>query len=91
MQVLFGVGDGYEHERIIALNLRISGVLKSVYRLVSNVKGLVSNVKAFMARTYHGLGKKHLERYLDEYCYRYNRRLWQDQLFNRFLAVCVNT
>lgn len=79
-----GFGDDYEHERIIALNLDISGVLKSVHRLVSNVK-------AFIAGTYHGLGKKHLESYLGEYCYRYNRRFWQDQLFNRLLTACINT
>jgi len=36
-----------------------------------------------------GLDKKHLQAYLDEFCYRFNRRKWQDQLFNRLLHACA--
>jgi len=32
----------------------------------------------------------HLQSYLDEYCYRFNRRFWQNLLFERLLTVCVN-
>lgn len=51
---------------------------------------LVSNAKAFIAGTYHGLGRKHLQAYLDEFCYRFNRRFWEDQLFERLLYSCVS-
>jgi transposase-like protein len=49
---------------------------------------VVSNAKAFIAGTYHGLGKKHLQRYLDEFCYRFNRRRFTLQHFNRTLFAC---
>jgi ribosomal protein L37AE/L43A len=50
---------------------------------------VVSNVKAFIAGTYHGLDDIHLQAFLDEFCYRFNRRRWLDQLFARTLNACV--
>ena len=32
-----------------------------------------------------------LIRYLTEYCYRFNRRLWESQLFGRLLKAVINT
>lgn len=52
---------------------------------------IISNAKAFIGGTYHGLGKKHLQPYLDEYCYRFNRRRFKGQLFNRLLNACAST
>lgn len=52
---------------------------------------IVSNLKAFITGTYHGLDKKHLQRYFDEFCYRFNRRRFGNQLFNRLLDACVST
>ena len=48
-----------------------------------------SNLKAFIAGTFHGLDKKHLQRYFDEFAYRFNRRRFHDQLFSRLLKACV--
>jgi len=52
---------------------------------------IVSNVKAFIAGTYHGLDVKHLQAYLNEYAYRFNRRKFKGELFNRLLHCCANT
>ena len=52
------------------------------------VHKVISNAKAYIMGTYHGLGKKHLQSYLSEYCYRFNRRFWQNQLFDRLLEAC---
>jgi hypothetical protein len=49
------------------------------------------NLKASIAGTYHGLDKKHLQLHLDEFCYRFNRRHFGNQLFNRLLGVCAST
>jgi transposase-like protein len=51
----------------------------------------VSKLKAFIIGTYHGLDKKHLQRYFDEFCWRFNRRRFGNQLFNRLLEACVST
>lgn len=50
---------------------------------------IVSNAKAFINGTYHGLDEKHLDFYLAEFCYRFNRRFALDQLFNRLLFSCT--
>ena len=50
---------------------------------------LISNAKAFIQGTFHGLDEKHLQRYLDEFCYRFNRRAFKGQGFFRLLAACA--
>lgn len=52
---------------------------------------IISNAKAFIAGTFHGLDQKHLQRYLHEFCYRFNRRFFADELFNRILNSCVSS
>jgi len=52
---------------------------------------LVSNMKAFMLGTYHGVHSKHLQAFFDEFCYRFNRRFWQAQLFPRTLNACLSS
>jgi hypothetical protein len=58
-------------------------LLHWVHMLISNVK---SNIKGI----YHGVSIKHVARYLSEFCYRFNRRAWENQLFDRILNACLN-
>lgn len=48
----------------------------------------ISNMKALICGTYHGVTKEHLQEYLDEFNFRYNRRNFGEHLFER-LAVAV--
>ena len=50
----------------------------------------ISNAKAFVLGTFHGLDKKCLQMYLDEYCYRFSRRYFGADLLER-LALAVAT
>jgi len=50
----------------------------------------IRNSKAFITGTFHGLNSKHMQAYLDEYCYRFNRRFFEGQLFNKLLNACVS-
>jgi len=67
---------------------------RKIYNVKSQPKHLhwlhiiISNVKAFIGGTFHGLDKKHLQRYLDEFCYRFNRRQSKRSLFSRLLFAC---
>ncbi len=74
----------YNHTTFADINTHIADILKSVHTLIGNVK-------AFITGTYHGLDKKYFQNYLNEYCYRFNRRFWQNQLFGRLLDTCINT
>lgn len=66
------------------------------YPIVSGEKPLpwvhtiISNAKTFCLGTYHRFGQKHLQAYLDEFCYRLNRRFWENQLFDRLLSACID-
>lgn len=50
---------------------------------------IISNLKSFLTGTYHGVPDKHLQAYIDEFSYRFNRRFWQNQLFARTVTACV--
>ncbi len=49
----------------------------------------VSLAKAFILGTYHGVSKKHLQRYLDEFCYRFNRRFKEISIHESLIRACV--
>ncbi len=49
----------------------------------------ISNAKRFLLGTYLGVSHKHLQRYLDEFCYRFNRRAWEKQITMRLLTACI--
>ena len=51
---------------------------------------VISNAKAFILGTYHGLPKKYLQAYLDEYCFRFSRRDFGPRLLQR-LTLAVGT
>jgi transposase-like protein len=49
----------------------------------------ISNFKSLVLGTYHGISGRYVQDYLDEYCYRLNRRFWEDQIPRRLLGLCV--
>lgn len=51
---------------------------------------LISNAKAIHIGTHHGVSNQHLQKYLSEFCYRFNRRYQQNTLFDRLLCACLN-
>jgi transposase-like protein len=50
---------------------------------------VISNAKTFINGTFHGLDAKHLQRYLDEFCYRFNRRWFPQGIFPRLVNACL--
>jgi transposase-like protein len=50
---------------------------------------VISNAKAFIEGTFHGLDRIHLQRYLDEFCYRFNRRWMASGVFSRLVIACA--
>jgi transposase-like protein len=51
----------------------------------------ISNAKRFLLGTYHGVSPDRLQSYLDEYCYRFNRRGWLLQIPERLLNCALST
>jgi len=50
----------------------------------------IANAKRTLLSIYHKIKKKHLENYLNEFCYKLNRRYFGERLFDR-LAVAIIT
>ncbi len=78
--------QGYRHERFV-----IKGSGKKAHDLLKWVHIIAGNAKAWINGTFHGIDKKHLQSYLDEFCYRLNRRFHENELLDRVLFACVNS
>jgi hypothetical protein len=49
----------------------------------------IGNLKTFLLGTFHGVTGKYLQEYLNEFCYRYNRRFVEKQIPNRLLNLAI--
>ena len=54
------------------------------------VNTLTSNLKRFLLSTYHGVHPHYRQAYLAEFAYRFNRRYWPHEAFDRLLFACLN-
>jgi len=52
---------------------------------------LIANLKMWLRGTYNSLPSKHLQHYLDEFIFRFNRRWKLDTIFDKLLVRCVST
>jgi len=75
---------GFEHDRHIGMTPR------QMDRFLPWVHTIIANAKRFMLGTHHQESPKYLQRFLDEFAYRFNRRWVAGQLFDRLLTACVN-
>jgi len=50
----------------------------------------ISNAKRQIINTFHDVKPEFLQKYLDEFCYKFNRRYLGEALFNRLLVACVS-
>jgi hypothetical protein len=49
----------------------------------------IANLKRFLLGTYHGVSGEKLQRYLNEFFYRFNRRFWLLQIPGRFWLLQI--
>ena len=59
--------------------------------LLPKVHLIVANLKMWLRGTYNCLPAKHLQRYLDEFVFRFNRRWNLDNIFDKLLIRCAYT
>jgi transposase-like protein len=77
-----GLGNqGYAHKRIRhTAKVYVSGEIHT-----NTIEGFWSTVKRGIGGVYHNVSAKYLQTYLDEYCFRYNRRDRGNLLFRAIL------
>lgn len=74
--------EGYIHEAKTYYKEDEEEFLKSLHKVISNVK-------AYILGTYHGLGATYIQSYFDEFCFRFNRRFNPNEIFDRLLNACA--
>ena len=50
----------------------------------------IANVKRLLLDTHHKLTKEYLQYYLNEFCYKFNRRYYGEQIFDRLIVAAVS-
>jgi len=50
----------------------------------------ITNSKNLIKGMHHGVENKYLQNYLSEFCYKYNRRYFGENVFNRLLICAVS-
>jgi hypothetical protein len=64
---------------------------KDSMKLLPWTHRIIANAKAVFAGPHRGVLRKHLQGYLSEVCYRFNRRFWEREAFHRLLYACAST
>ena len=78
-------GEKYAlHEVVIAEDQ------KEVDTLLPWVHTVISNAKRNLLGIHHMIGEDYLQNYLNEFCYKFNRRYFGEQLFDRLLIACAS-
>jgi transposase-like protein len=77
------VEESHQHEKKITPPKEVSTWLPLVHIVIGNMK-------TFLNGTFHGVTHKFLQEYLDEFCYRFNRRFWEPELPLRLLNACLS-
>lgn len=61
-----------------------------VNKVLPWVHTAISNAKRTLNGVYHMIGDKYMQNYLNEFCYRFNRRFMTDVLFDRLLIAAAS-
>ena len=78
--------EGYEHEPLIAMKNP-----QQAHEHLKWINLITSNLKRYLLSTHHGVFPKYRKVFLAEFAYRFNRRYWRYQAFDRLLYACINT
>lgn len=72
-----------EHNPVVISKEKVSEMLPWVHLAISNAKRLLLDI-------HHDVEPQYLQGYLNEFCYKFNRRYFGEKLFDRLLLACVS-
>lgn len=76
---------GYDHQKAV-----VGGDQEITEAALPLVHMVFSNLKAWLLGTHHGVSHRHLQAYLNEYVFRFNRRFYPMGMFNSVLGVATH-
>jgi len=88
------ITDGANNYNDLKVNLTnhktvIAEVKKEASKILPWVHITISNAKRLLLDIHHSIGNDYLQSYLDEYCYKFNRRYF-DSVFDRVVIASVS-
>jgi len=86
--------DSFKAYSFLSYNFRHVSVNRSMEtsddNLLPKVHIVIANLKMWLRGTYNCLPSKHLQKYLDEFIFRFNRRWNLDNIFDKLLVRCLS-
>jgi hypothetical protein len=76
--------EGYHLERSVAMREP-----EKTHEHLKWINIITSNLKRYLLSTHHGVFPKYRKVFLAEFAYRFNRRYWPNQAFDRLLYACI--
>jgi len=62
----------------------VEKVLPWVHKAITNAKNLLKSI-------FHCVNREYLQNYLDEFCYKFNRRYMREQMFDRIEIAAISS
>ena len=75
---------GYRHQQIV-----MEGDPEKADAWLPMIHLVFANLKTWLLGTHHGVSQQHLQAYLNEFTFRFNRRFWPFNAFNSLLGIGV--
>ena len=63
---------------------------KDIGKMLPWVHIAIANAKTLFADMYHGIKPEFLQEYLNEFCYKFNRRYFGEDLFERLVMIAAS-
>ena len=63
---------------------------KDIGKVLPWVHIAIANAKTLFADMYHGVKPEFLQEYLNEFCYKFNRRYFGEDLFERLMMIAAS-
>lgn len=76
------IADSHDWEPRVTPAAKVDEWLPMVHRVIANLK-------RFLMGTFHGVSNPYLQKYIDEFVFRFNRRAWEPQLPFRLLEAAA--
>lgn len=82
---------GYSRlDNVVDEHTQLKVLAKEAHKKLPWVHTVIANAKRLFLGTHHSVNKDYLQNYLDEFCYKLNRRNFQSDLFDRMITAGVS-
>lgn len=86
--------DGYKAygrlQEVVRKHIPMKVIPQEAHKLLPWVHTVIANVKRGLLGVHHSIGIEYLQNYLNEFCYKVNRRNFKSDLFDRMITASIS-